>query len=78
MQCISYDSDLMESIRLVRRRFGLSVVVLHPCRPLRRAGIDLKKASSKSMVVADRWLAASQFSPKLSDAVGTIHKPPTW
>jgi uncharacterized LabA/DUF88 family protein len=75
---ISNDSDLMEPIRLVRKRFALPVVVLHPCRPPRRASIDLKKVASKSLLIEDRHLAEAQFPPTLTDAIGTVHKPSIW
>jgi uncharacterized LabA/DUF88 family protein len=87
---ISNDSDLAEPIRLVRQRFGVRVLVLHPCRrpnpnlpsrdPRQPAppSIVLKKVATKSWLVAEASLAASQFPVQLVDATGTITKPSSW
>ena len=76
---ISNDSDLAEPIRLVRKKFGKPVIVLHPCGPGRKPSYELQKVSSKSQTVAASLLAACQFPATLTDAGGrTIHKPASW
>lgn len=80
---ISNDSDLAEPIRIVRKRFGIKVVVLHPVRPSApgqktTASILLKKVASKSLMIDDKDLQNSQFLPVLHDAIGTITKPAGW
>jgi hypothetical protein len=75
---ISNDSDLAEPIRLVRRKFGKKVVVLHPCGAGRRPSFELSKVATKSLLLDASLLPSCQFPPTLTDAVGTIHKPPRW
>lgn len=76
---ISNDSDLAEPIRLVRRKFGKPVIVLHPCGLGRPLSYELRKAASKSMRVDASLLPACQFPTSLTDAAGrTIHKPVSW
>jgi uncharacterized LabA/DUF88 family protein len=76
---ISNDSDLAEPIRLVRRKFGKTVIVLHPCGQGRRPSIELRKVASKSLLVDPALLSACQFPATLTDAAGrTIHKPAGW
>lgn len=80
---ITNDSDLAEPIRIVRKEFGLKVLVLHPLRatpsrkPVRRS-VELQKAASKSLAIQQSSLASSQFPATLVDAVGTITKPASW
>jgi hypothetical protein len=80
---ISNDSDLAEPLRLARKHFGIKVIVLHPLRaPLPgkkpRPNFELVKAASKSKIIQQASLAASQFPPTLTDAIGTITKPAGW
>lgn len=81
---ISNDADLEEPIRIARKHFGLKVVVLHPLRKLAAAhksvhpNFVLVKAASKSWIIHEQSLAASQFPTTLNDAVGTITKPAGW
>jgi hypothetical protein len=75
---VSNDSDLEEPIRIVRKKFLLPVVILHPCRSPRRPSVTLQKVASKSIRIQDAWLAESQLPPILTDAVGTIHRPTAW
>lgn len=76
---ISNDSDLAEPVRQVRKRFGLRVVVLHPCRDVLKTSKELKKAASKSIVIPEAALADAQFPPRLVDSVGRIiTKPDRW
>lgn len=78
MIVITNDSDLTFPISQVRRRFRIPVVVVHPCQGRRRPSIELKKASSKSVLVDQALLAACQFPQTLTDDAGTITKPSTW
>lgn len=80
---ISNDSDLQLPIRLVRKRFGVRVVVLHPVRPSKGGqkltkSVDLAKAASKSIIIDDQALQNAQFPPVLYDRTGTITKPAEW
>jgi hypothetical protein len=81
---ITNDSDLAEPIRMVRKKFGYRVMILHSCsRPGRGPSIDLRKAvglrgGSVPLIVQDAHLAASQFPPVMNDADGTFHKPAVW
>ncbi len=75
---VSNDSDLAEPIRLVRQKFGKKVLVLHPCGPGRTRSIELRRVATKSLSVDVSLLGACQFPPTLTDANGTIHKPPRW
>jgi uncharacterized LabA/DUF88 family protein len=75
---VSNDSDLAEPIRLVRRKFRKTVLVLHPCGPGRKRSIELRNVASKSINVDASLLAGCQFPPTLNDVVGTIHKPASW
>ena len=80
---ITNDSDLAEPIRLVKLR----VPVLHPCKaadPVKgvaagRVSVELRRSSTKSIVIKESSLAASQFPPAITDALGrTITKPIGW
>jgi uncharacterized LabA/DUF88 family protein len=75
---VSNDSDLVEPIRLVRRKLHKPVLVLLPCRAGRAHSFELKKVATKSVVVDPAILGASQFPPQLEDANGIIHKPIGW
>ncbi len=76
---ISNDSDLAEPIRLVRRKFGKPVMVLHPCGPGRTPSYELQKVASKSMILDASLLPTCQFPATLIDAAGrTVHKPVSW
>jgi uncharacterized LabA/DUF88 family protein len=76
---ISNDSDLAEPIRLVKRKFGKPVIVLHPCGPGRTLSYELRMSASKSLRLNASLLPSCQFPPTLTDAAGrTIHKPASW
>jgi hypothetical protein len=81
---VTNDSDLALPIQLVRTKFKRKVFVLHSCsRPGRGPSIELRKASglrsgNPPLIVQDALLAASQFSPTLTDATGIFHKPANW
>jgi hypothetical protein len=75
---ISNDSDLAEPVRMVRREFGLSVVMLMPCCADRKPSVQLRRAANKHKIISTASLAASQFPPVLHDKNGTITKPASW
>ena len=80
---VSNDSDLAAPIFQVKKRLKVKVVVLHPLRE-RTPGVPphpnykLVKAASKSVIVKEASLMASQFPPILTDVHGTITKPAGW
>lgn len=73
---ISNDSDLKEPIGLVRSRFGKRIVLLGP-RSTRISGA-LRPLADFVRQFGPNALAAAQFDDRLTDAVGTIQKPPGW
>lgn len=84
---ITNDSDLAEPIRLVRQELKLPVLVLHPCKIAdssraiagSRVSVELQRSSTKSIVIKEASLAASQFPDTLQDAQNrTITKPIGW
>src|SRR5262249_36822430 len=76
---VSNDSDLAEPISLVRRELRRKVLVLMPCCNGGVPSIQLRKVSSKAILVDAAHLAASQFAPSLTDAAGAvITKPASW
>lgn len=76
---ISNDTDLAESIRLVRMGYGLRVGVLNPrLHPFKKTSWPLRDAATFYRHIRFGVLAASQFPPQLSDTHGTITKPPNW
>lgn len=72
---ISGDSDLKTPVRLVQDHFHKTAGVLNPqkikCRALETTARFYKH-------IRESALAASQFPPVLTDAVGSFHKPPSW
>lgn len=76
---VSNDSDLVFPIRVVRKRFGLPVIVLFPCGGTRKPSYELSKVASASPLVKPAHLAAAQFPPIVTAASGKkIHKPASW
>jgi uncharacterized LabA/DUF88 family protein len=76
---VSNDSDLVEPIRLTRRRLGKKVLMLFPCAAGRHGSNELKKVALSHANVDPAILAASQFPRFITDATGRhIHKPATW
>jgi uncharacterized LabA/DUF88 family protein len=73
---VSNDSDLTEPIRIVRHELKLVVGILNPHE---RNSYELSKIPPKFHTKITRaHLMASQFATTLTDANGTIHKPPHW
>jgi len=72
---VTNDSDLCEPIRVVRQELHLGVGLLNPyqnqSRALLRHALFVKQIRSGV-------LAASQFSPELTDKVGVFRKPAAW
>jgi uncharacterized LabA/DUF88 family protein len=83
---ISNDSDLALAIELVTSQIGKPVIVVNPNRTSRarivpggKISADLKRVATSVLVsINDPVLAKSQFPLTLTDAVGTITKPPSW
>ena len=75
---VSNDSDLVEPIRIVRKKFGKRVVALMPCGAGRGMSVDLQKVASKSMAIDPAHLTTCQLPAQLVDEHGTIHKPTGW
>ncbi len=75
---VSNDSDLTEPMRIVRHELGKVVGILnpHPARKRSHALLSCKPNFFKQ--IRPGVLAASQFPPTLTDAVGTIRKPRGW
>jgi len=72
---ITNDADLKEPLRLVRDELGVHVTVVNPGEPHKRS-LDLPCSAFRQLRHAA--LAASQFPPTLTDAVGLIEKPSGW
>jgi len=72
---ISDDSDLAEPLRIMTNELRLKVGVLtshkRPSQALHQYATFFKR-------IRPHVLAASQFRPVLTDAVGTFHKPTSW
>ena len=69
---ISNDSDLSTPIDVVRRRFGLDVVIINPHKT---PSAELKRVATSIYDVHDSTLKRSQFPPQLTDAHGVVTKP---
>jgi uncharacterized LabA/DUF88 family protein len=75
---ISNDSDLCEPIKIVRHELGVPVGVLTPQRNPIYQSKELRRHATFMGPIRVGVLAASQFPPILTDAVGTIRKPASW
>jgi hypothetical protein len=71
----SGDSDLCSPIRFVLNQFHKTVGVINPqkvpCKALQSTARFYKH-------IREAALQASQFSPVLTDSIGTFHKPSSW
>lgn len=72
---VSSDSDLVEPIKLVIHRLGLSVGVLHPHTQHSK---ELRQVASFYRPIRERALKVCQFPTTLTDSAGTITKPLSW
>lgn len=73
---VSNDSDLKEPMSLVRNRFGKTIGILNPqashvSRALQPLAHFIKPIRSGA-------LANAQFPARMTDTVGTFHKPANW
>ena len=75
---VSNDSDLAYPIEVVRKKFGLPVIVLFPCSGSRKPSYHLSQVASASPLINPAHLAAAQFANPMNDAIGQFHKPPSW
>lgn len=71
---VSDDSDLVEPIQIVRRKFGHHVTVLSP----RGRSRELSKIATRFRQIQPAVLQASQFARTLTDANGSFTKPASW
>jgi hypothetical protein len=75
---ISNDSDLLEPIRIARRRLGMTVGLATPYRrPGRPANVLVNEVDFRRPIRRGT-LAKSQFPATLTDAKGSFSKPATW
>ena len=72
---ITNDSDLSEPVRIVRQEQNLPVGILNPHQ---QHSAELKRVATFLKRIRQSDLIASQFSPVLTDAKGTFHKPASW
>lgn len=72
---ISNDSDLVEPIRLIRKRLQKRVGLLTPSP---RHGAEIKKAANFFKHITEQALQSSQFPLSMQDANGHFHKPRNW
>ncbi|MDA1348586.1 MAG: NYN domain-containing protein [Chloroflexi bacterium] len=76
---ISNDSDLALPIKVVRDELKLPIVVTNPSVSQRvPTAKQLQDASTFQRRLFKTTLKNSQFPPTLTDANGTITKPPSW
>ena len=74
---VSNDSDLAESLRLVKKQHGKKIILLVPGNPAKRPpSIQLKRFAHKTISIPIEVVAASQL-PTLIPGT-TIHKPVKW
>lgn len=74
---VSNDSDLSEAIAIVARDLGKEVWIINPCldaSPTRK----LIQHATQIRTVREKAIRASQFSPNLTDNVGSFSKPNSW
>jgi hypothetical protein len=72
---ISNDSDLLSSIQIVQQDLGLAVGILNPQK---HPSKDLKDEALFIKQIRQGVIKISQFSPTLTDARGSFHKPKDW
>lgn len=75
---ISNDSDLCFPIQAVRTQFNKPIVVINPHPAKNQSGVLRLAATRHVRTINKSLLARCQLPPTLSDANGTIAKPPTW
>ena len=76
---ITYDTDLIEPIRVVRKVFGKTVGVVNPhILPKPMNNLKLSSEADFYRVLKRSALARCQFPDTLVDAHGTFSKPRAW
>ena len=75
---ISNDSDLLEPIRIARRKLGMTVGLATPFRPPGRPANALINEVDFQRPIRRGTLAKCQFPRTLTDKLGTCSKPATW
>jgi len=75
---ISNHSDLTEPMRIVRHELGKVVGLVNPHPAKKRSHALLSCRPTFFKQLRPGALAASQFPSPLTDAAGTIRKPPGW
>jgi hypothetical protein len=75
---ISNDSDLLEPVRIVRRKLGMRVGLATPFRPPGRPANVLISEADFRRPIRRGTLAKSQFPARLTDARGCFSKPAGW
>lgn len=74
---VSNDSDLAESLRLVRKQHQKKIVLLVPGDPtIRTPSIQLKRFAHKTISIPLAAIAGSQLPDPISGT--TLHKPKDW
>jgi len=73
---VSNDSDLVEPVKVIKKEFGKTVIVLNPCR--NQPSVELKRYADLVKPIRTWVLKASQFPPTLADQKGTFTKPAGW
>ncbi len=74
---VSNDSDLAESLRLVRKQHRKRIVLLVPGDPtVRPPAIQLKRYADHVISISQADIVASQLPSPIPGT--TIHKPPKW
>lgn len=74
---ISNDSDLAEAIAITARDLGKEVWVINPCEG-KPSSKRLTQHASQIRDIRVTALQLNQFSPNLTDSVGTFTKPSNW
>lgn len=74
---VSNDSDLSESLRLIKKQHQKHIILLVPGDPSRRPpAIQLKRFAHKTISIPVSALIASQLPTTIPDT--NLHKPPEW
>lgn len=74
---VSNDTDLCEPIRIVVEELKLPVIVVNP-RGYRQPAAALQKVATETRQLRIAAVEQTQFAPSLTDARGTITRPPSW
>lgn len=73
---VSNDSDVAESVRIVRNEIGKVVGVCTPHR--NRPSVELKNTASFFREIKRAHIRSNQFADILTDGSGTFSKPSSW